>query len=171
MSAPKDHLPNLDGLRTLAAFTVVFGHCHAVCAFPIGPDSSLQGIKHLLFEQAVRGVEFFFVLSGFLITRIVLREQSGPKGFNLRLFWMRRILRIWPVYFLVSALGGCAAATGWPAVAMPHNQWALILTFLDNFDLLYLIEQGLSYGLIVSVLWSVSIEEQWWRGASICRSF
>lgn len=162
MSAAKDHLPNLDGLRTLAAFTVVFGHCHAVCAFPINPDSSLQGLKHLLFDQAVRGVEFFFVLSGFLITRIVLREQDGPAGFQLRLFWMRRILRIWPVYFLVTAVGGLAAATGWPAVAMPHNQWALILTFLENFDLLQLIQQGLPYGLIVSVLWSVSIEEQFY---------
>lgn len=161
MSAAKDHLPNLDGLRTLAAFTVVFGHCHAICAFPIGPDSSLQWFKHLLFEQGVRGVEFFFVLSGFLITRIVLREQTSEGGFHLKLFWLRRILRIWPVYFLVAAIGGMAGLI-WPALAMPHNRWLLILTFLENFDLLHLIQQGLSYGLIVSVLWSVSIEEQFY---------
>ena len=162
MAAEQEHLPNLDGLRTLAAFTVVFGHCQAVCAFPIGPDSSLQWLKRLLFEQAALGVQFFFVLSGFLITRIVLREQRREKGFDLRLFWLRRVLRIWPVYFLVVALGGLAAATGWAAVAMPYNQWGLLLTFLENFDLLHLLKQGLPYGHIFSVLWSVSIEEQFY---------
>lgn len=161
MSA-KEHLPNLDGLRTLAALTVVLGHCNAISAFPIQPDSSLQGLKHFLFGQAVLGVQFFFVLSGFLITRIVLREQDQNNGFDIRLFWLRRILRIWPVYFLVAALAGLGAAFGWPALAMPHNQWPLILTFLENFDLLHLLEQGLPYGMIVSVLWSVSIEEQFY---------
>lgn len=162
LAAEKDHLPNLDGLRTLAAFTVVLGHCHAVSAFPIHADSSLQWLKRLLFEQAALGVQFFFVLSGFLITRIVLREQGQEKGFDIRLFWLRRVLRIWPVYFLVAALGGLAAATGWTDFAMPNNQWPLILTFLENFDLLHLIQQGLPYGRIVSVLWSVSIEEQFY---------
>lgn len=131
-------------------------------AFPIRPDSGLQWLRSLFFEQAALGVQFFFVLSGFLITRIVLKEQSQDKGFDIRLFWVRRILRIWPVYCVVVALGSLLAAMGNPDFAMAHNRWALMLTFLENFDLMRLLQQNLPYGHIVSVLWSVSIEEQFY---------
>src|SRR5436305_1687285 len=78
---PAAHLPALDGLRALAALAVVLCHYWQE-VFPLG------GL----------GVDLFFVLSGFLITRIVLDHGRGPR-FLLH-FYARRNLRIWPIYYL-----------------------------------------------------------------------
>jgi peptidoglycan/LPS O-acetylase OafA/YrhL len=152
------HLPNLDGLRTLAATAVVLGHSH------IFFQGYVPGgwVEDFFFRQAGLGVQFFFVLSGFLITRIALNQMDSPEGFSLRRFWIRRILRIWPVYFLVVAVAALLALTCGPFFNMVYNNWALLLCFLENFDLLALLPQQHAPGFIVSVLWSVSIEEQFY---------
>lgn len=155
------HLPNLDGLRTVAAFLVFLQHCNH---FPIysGAPFFITGLmQRVFFNQAHLGVQFFFVLSGFLITRIVL-EQMDSQRFRLGEFWKRRILRIWPVYFLVCLLGLALSFTGWPNFAMAHNRWPMLLAFLENYDLRSVLAAGLQQGYIVSVLWSVSIEEQFY---------
>ena len=152
------HLPNLDGLRTLAAFSVVVTHCNAFAAIDADQFWGGDWTKQVLFGQARLGVQFFFVLSGFLITTIALQEAK----IDIRRFWLRRILRIWPVYFLVVAVGFLASLTPWPIYAMDNNNWALLLCFLENFDIIPLFRDNIPFGYIVSVLWSVSIEEQFY---------
>ena len=152
------HLPNLDGLRTLAATAVVLGHSHIFFQgyVPSG------WVEDTFFRQAGLGVQFFFVLSGFLITRIALTQMDSPQGFSLKRFWIRRILRIWPVYFLVVGVAALLAYGAGPLFNMFYNNWALMLCFLKNFDLLALLPKQHAPGFIVSVLWSVSIEEQFY---------
>lgn len=155
------HLPNLDGLRTLAALLVFLQHCNHFPIYAGAPYFVVGWLQQLCFNQAHLGVQFFFVLSGFLITRIVLAQRENG-SFRLLHFWMRRIFRIWPVYFLVCLLGALLALSGWPNYAMPNNHWPLLLAFLENYDLKQMLAAGQTQGYVVSVLWSVSIEEQFY---------
>ena len=90
-------MPELDGLRALAVSSVLFAHF-----FPLKYQLSLP------FGSA--GVQLFFVLSGFLITSILLRSKDVKLSKSLKNFYARRFLRIFPLYYLV--LGLCAFV-GW----------------------------------------------------------
>ena len=56
-------------------------------------------------ENGGFGVQLFFILSGYLITTLLLREEARYGRISLRAFWIRRILRIWPLYYLIVAIG------------------------------------------------------------------
>ncbi len=82
---------NLDGLRFICIALVLWHHANPF------PDSPLN-----LFGRGFLGVDFFFVLSGFLITTLLLREADAHGRFSLRDFYLRRIIRIIPVYFVTA---------------------------------------------------------------------
>ena len=92
----KDHIPELDGLRGIAVLMVLWVHLQ-IGAF--GP--AVARLRTLLLPGDF-GVDLFFVLSGFLITRILLVDRSV--GVPVRYFVMRRFLRIFPIYYLTIAL-------------------------------------------------------------------
>jgi hypothetical protein len=85
------YFPLLDGLRCLAILGVVWYHA-AAPSYASGPLS-----------RGFEGVSLFFVISGFLITTLLLREQSETGDISLRSFYLRRTLRIFPVYYGVLA--------------------------------------------------------------------
>lgn len=92
------HILPLDGVRATAALMVLFFHCFQIRNFDSAWGLTLQKIGFL----GQTGVSLFFVLSGFLITRILLQQKSEPHYlFN---FFMRRALRIFPLYFLYLSL-------------------------------------------------------------------
>src|SRR6266699_2522637 len=83
------YIPQFDGLRGLAILLVLIGH-----------SGFLEALPHAgMLEYARFGVDLFFVLSGFLITGI-LTDSKGSRHF-FRNFYARRVLRIWPLYYLV----------------------------------------------------------------------
>jgi len=129
----------LDGLRGLAILIVIAEHWWAYKAV-------------LPFGGAV-GVNIFFVLSGFLITEILLRQRGTPVGAALRKFWWRRSLRIFPVYYLYVAIL-MAAGVPFAASLLP---WALSYTIN-----IYTATTGDIGSLLFSHLWSLSIEEQFY---------
>lgn len=99
--APIKYFKNLDGLRFLAALAVIMGHCqHVIHAYqgysPYEPFAN---------KLASFGVDFFFVLSGFLISYLLMQEINKTGTINIRHFYYRRFLRIWPLYFLVGLIG------------------------------------------------------------------
>jgi len=100
--ADRIYFLNLNGLRFIAAFAVIIHHIEqqkADFALPnIFGNSTIQ-----LFGEL--GVTLFFVLSGFLITYLLLEEEKNTTTIGIRNFYVRRILRIWPLYFLIVILG------------------------------------------------------------------
>ena len=88
----QDHIPGLDGLRGIAALLVLWDHLPETLGGPLH-----NKIKALVWPGFM-GVDIFFVLSGFLITRILLTDRQ--KGRPLKNFLIRRFLRIFPIYYL-----------------------------------------------------------------------
>mgnify|MGYP001627238468 CR=1 FL=1 len=93
--SPKLYFPALDGLRFLAFFLVFTHHHHLFSALPY---------VTFLHTHGWIGVDLFFVLSVYLITKLLTKEFEKTAAIDLTKFFFRRILRIWPVYFLLTGL-------------------------------------------------------------------
>jgi peptidoglycan/LPS O-acetylase OafA/YrhL len=138
------HIPELDGIRGMAALTVVFYHIAQKVIrdesgwFQRFLDACLLGFL---------GVDIFFALSGFLITRILLRNRRAS-GFY-RNFYARRLLRLVPAYLLTIVV---------VAACVPRARGYLLLSlfYVANFSALFHVP--MRYG----VLWSLSVEEQFY---------
>ncbi len=89
---------SLDGLRAISILGVVWFHCWWGTPY----YSKLQSIPVL--RQGEYGVHIFFVISGFLITTLLLREREKFEKISLRDFYVRRALRIWPLYYATVAV-------------------------------------------------------------------
>src|SRR6476660_6758228 len=87
-SMAEKYIPSLNGLRALSIGIVIAVHC-GFKTF----DSPLAGGQF--------GVNIFFVLSGFLITLLLLEEEKLSTGISLKKFYLRRILRIFPAYYIL----------------------------------------------------------------------
>ena len=98
-AAPPRHLPALDGVRGLAILLVLVVHFAGSAADPaLASGSIVERVFVRLIDTSGCGVDLFFVLSGFLITRILLCSRGGVQPF--RRFYARRVLRIFPLYYL-----------------------------------------------------------------------
>lgn len=149
----KGFIPGLDGIRFLAIFMVIIHHC----SFNYEGDSIFL-IKRLT-TLGGNGVDLFFILSGFLITKILL-ENKGSKNY-FKAFYMRRILRIFPLYYLLLIITFIVL----PQFQHPYlEKWKDIdqiwyWLFLSNFAIA---EKG-SFGHgMVDNTWSLAIEEQFY---------
>ncbi|MHA8067323.1 acyltransferase family protein [Aquirufa sp. ROCK2-A2] len=102
MEKQKIYFPNLNGLRFMAAFLVIIHHIEQLKSMFNYANywDSVPFIKII----GKLGVVLFFVLSGFLITYLILSEENSFKKISIRNFYVRRILRIWPLYFLIIIL-------------------------------------------------------------------
>ncbi|WP_157717149.1 acyltransferase [Formosa sp. Hel1_31_208] len=154
-----DRLPNLDPLRFLLASLVMLFHIPQLCRNQGLPYS----IDAPIFNRGTEAVYMFFVLSGFLIIRLIYRQKQRD-AFSIRKFYMRRILRIFPLYYLIVIFGFLFYWLILPALHIPYeNNYNLgegiVLTtfFLPNiFGKLY------QPGGILEILWSIGIEEQFY---------
>ncbi|MBI3517780.1 MAG: acyltransferase [Bacteroidetes bacterium] len=95
-------IPNLDTLRFIAASLVIIHHVELY-----KQSFSIENYFHIPFIKVIGklGVVLFFVLSGFLITTLLLNEKEKKGEISFKKFYIRRILRIWPVYYLIIFLG------------------------------------------------------------------
>jgi len=141
------YIPELQGLRGIAVLAVVFYHCHPRFEHTFLYKPSLWGWA---------GVNLFFVLSGFLITSILLESRNQPHYF--RNFYARRALRIWPIYVLVLIV--CYLNAPW-FIGLPVLEafrtapwWAYIL-FLQNLF-------HIALPPAIGPTWSLAIEEQYY---------
>lgn len=95
------YFSNLDGIRFSAALMVIVHHIEQLKnAFSIGSYWNNDIIRNL----GKLGVILFFVLSGFLISYLLFKEEKEKSTINIKGFYIRRILRIWPLYFLIILL-------------------------------------------------------------------
>ncbi len=142
-----NYLPELDGLRGLAILWVVIYHCHPRLVGTWIYGASLWGWA---------GVILFFVLSGFLITSILLMTRDKPRA--LHNFHARRALRIWPVYILMLVVVYLNAP--WfigPSVldAIKTAPWLAYIFFVQNLF-------HLTLPPAIQPTWALAIEEQYY---------
>ena len=152
--------PGLNGLRFLAAAMVVIMHIHN--------NMGISGLPQLpawpILFKGLYAVSFFFVLSGFLITWLLLQEQQQSNSISIKKFYLRRVFRIWPLYFIVIAAGLFFYWRLAPAMHLgfesdyPHGlAIALYAFFLAN-----LMNSLYHVGGILHVTWSIAVEEQFY---------
>jgi peptidoglycan/LPS O-acetylase OafA/YrhL len=163
--SPRDKIffPNLNGLRFLAALLVVIDHIEGT-RFDLGLFSHWNNPAMALLGQL--GVTLFFALSGFLITYLLLAEKEKLGTVKFQDFYLRRALRIWPLYYVLVGLG---------LLVLPA------LPFFNIPELSALAQEhlGLKLGLYVLILpnvvkelfravpylspaWSIGVEEQFY---------
>jgi peptidoglycan/LPS O-acetylase OafA/YrhL len=139
-------LPSLDGWRAISILLVLGNHCTFVSGFPKG----LKSFFRWIFDGDL-GVRFFFVISGFLITWLMLQEMEQTSAVSLRNFYARRCLRILPVYF--TFLGVLAVLQFLHLNGQSTLSWIGSLTFTRNL---------LGEDPVTAHLWSLSVEEQFY---------
>ncbi len=171
MSTPtRPHFPGLDSLRFWAALMVIIGHV-PMTQTGVGLPSFAWGALFFRGEQAV---SFFFSLSGFLITYLLLDEHARTGRIDVRAFYLRRVLRIWPLYFATIGFGLFFYNFLLPrlgierAVTYPLGLAVLLYVFfLPNLmNALY------SVGGILNPTWSIGVEEQFYLAwAPLVRRF
>ena len=141
------YIASLDGLRFVAFFLVYLHH-----SFYTGYDALSYFQGNMWF-----GVELFFLLSGFLITRLLLAERQQTGTISWKRYGMRRILRIWPLYFTVILL---FSATGW--FNYEDNYWPHFLSFMTFTNNIHSAFAGWPSSPVISPLWTISSEEQYY---------
>ncbi len=156
------YFENLDGLRFLCFLSVFFFHSFYTDSSELKTSSVYHFVKVGIFGNGNIGVNFFFVLSGFLITFLLLEEKKLRGQIKLKNFWLRRILRIWPLFYSCVFFGFVIFPKLKLLLGQIPNETAtpfFYLTFLNNFDFLI---KGIPDSSILGVLWSVAIEEQFY---------
>ena len=157
----KVYFRNLDGLRFIAAFLVILQHCSDYKNFAVPTYSNI--FQPYVAEAGRYGVTLFFVLSGFLITYLLLSEQKKTQTIDIKKFYIRRILRIWPLYFafgilIISTIDIVLRNFGIHDHTPKVTNLLYLATFTINFQLLF----GAYNRGIIEVLWSVCVEEQFY---------
>ena len=155
MGSTRRHFHTFDALRFFACLKVFLQHL-PIFAFP--------WLNYLRAGGGI-GVQFFFVLSGFLITYIIAEEKERTGSLNLKNFFIRRILRIWPLFYLMI---GVAFIT---PIILQHLHlpvsndgyeptWWMSLLFLENYKMIF--THQLPNVSPLAVMWSLCVEEHFY---------
>jgi len=145
----RDHV--LDGLRAVAVLCVIIGHFilfRLASTAPAIPAFTSRAAGSL----AVTGVEIFFLISGYVITRLLLRERLRHGRNDLRAFYARRVLRIIPAFYVYLVAIALLSICGY--LQTPLTETLSAATFLCN--------TGLSCSWFVGHTWSLAVEEQFY---------
>ena len=163
-----NYFRNLDGFRGFAAVFVIIGHCQS-WIFEHS-EKNLHVYVPWGYKLASFGVDFFFVLSGFLISTVLYKELEQNNTINIGRFYTRRILRLWPLYFFygitVIVFGTLIAhSIGFNIEAQSpkilFENLAYLITFTTNFQTLNHDANQYS-SFFLGHYWSLSVEEQFY---------
>lgn len=151
----RTYFPGLNGLRAIAAITVVVLHINEFLPQLFKKEALFKGTN-----IAELSVVLFFVLSGFLITYLLLREKEETETIRLKNFYIKRILRIWPPYFLVLIL----SLLLFPLYkSIPGNPSSIKTPLLYYLLILPNAATVLSINFTpMRPLWSIGVEEQFY---------
>jgi peptidoglycan/LPS O-acetylase OafA/YrhL len=142
-------MPSLDGIRAISILMVLYGHVSSTRDFPVsivGKYGSWFGdVAHL-------GVLVFFVISGFLITSLLMSEREMTGAISLKRFYLRRIVRIFPAFYAFILVMTIATLLG--VVPLTGRDFAYALTYTVNFEA--------NRAFQIGHLWSLSVEEQFY---------
>lgn len=160
----KVFFPSLNGLRFIAAFVVIIHHLEQIKLFFGLP--SLFYKWHFIKIVGELGVTLFFTLSGFLITYLLLVEKERFGTVFVKAFYIRRVLRIWPLYYLIIILG---------LFVLPHISYFDIPVYTEGVHYKFgtkvffyaILFPNIVYNLYdympyIAQSWSIGIEEQFY---------
>lgn len=155
MSRP-ERIPCLDGLRAVAVLMVLAGHAANTV---VGTGGRWTVIMPWAGRYASLGVLLFFVLSGYLITGLLLREQALTGRISLGAFYLRRALRIWPVFFAYIAVMAIFTALGVFKIGV--GQLVSAATFTWNYKHVWS-DAGGDGEWYLGHFWTLAVEQQFY---------
>lgn len=153
------YLKGLNGIRAIAAFGVMFSHINITLDRFNIHNVSLFGFTNRIpnsWSLGEQGVTMFFVLSGFIITYLLMLEQDKKGTINQKHFYFRRALRIWPLYYLYLFL---AFVVSYFTVSKSTDFTILSLYLFMLANVPYILERVFPY---CGQLWSIAVEEQFY---------
>lgn len=183
----KEYFKGLDSLRFFAALAVFFTHVELIKKFTgfgthwIDPEEritkftvfqsvmskEIDPLSPLISYSSALGVVFFFVLSGFLITFLLLKEKEQNNSIAIKKFYLRRALRIWPLYYLIFILGFFVLPY-LDFFAVPGQDNFFQQNFWGNLTLYAFFMPNLAFSIYTTAVpnigqsWSIGVEEQFY---------
>ena len=150
------YFKGLNGLRFIAAYLVLMHH-----AEQIRLKYDLFSLKAFsLFNNGGLAVSFFFVLSGYLITYLLLREVKVTQDVAGRKFYVRRILRIWPLYYFLVVLGTLAVPLALQIIDHPYQMPYTFGEVIGYYVFFAPFMVNVLFGHhLLEPLWSIGVEE------------
>jgi peptidoglycan/LPS O-acetylase OafA/YrhL len=139
----RGRIPGLDGLRAISILIVLCAHSMGTPHMPAIPNTEVFGDL---------GVRTFFVISGFLITTLLRAEYEKTGRISLRDFYIRRVYRIFPAFYVYLAVILVLAAIGW--ITVPTQDAVFAATYTMNFHA--------QRAWWLGHLWSLAVEEQFY---------
>ena len=140
------HIPSLDGIRAVSIALVLVGHLAGTPNFLNRESLSWAG------DVGALGVRVFFVISGYLITRLLMAEHERYGGISLARFFLRRTFRIFPAFYAFLAVLAVGQGFGW--ISLTRADFFRAATYTINYF------PGRSWE--VGHLWSLAVEEQFY---------
>lgn len=183
----KEYFKGLDSLRFFAALAVFFTHVELIKKFTgygshwIDPEErvtkfnlfqsvmskEIDSLSPIIAYSSALGVVFFFVLSGFLITYLLLQEKKETGVIQVGKFYLRRAFRIWPLYYLIFILGFFILPY-LKIFAVPGQDLFFHQNFWGNFILYGFFMPNLAFSIYTTAVpnigqsWSIGVEEQFY---------
>lgn len=149
-----NYRPEIDGLKAIAVVAVIFYH------------AQITIFDYKIFKGGFIGVDIFFIISGYLITLIILKEFYATGNFSFKYFYQRRARRILPLLFFVILISSFFA---WKYLLPMHlvdfsKSVFYLLGFSSNFYFHYSVQYGSENALLKPLLhtWSLSVEGQYY---------
>ncbi len=158
------YFEGLNGLRFFAALAVIITHIELTKNF-FKIQNCWQS-STLIFNLGGLGVYFFFVLSGFLITYLLIIEKQKTGTVAVKKFYIRRVLRIWPLYFLILIVG-FFVLPNFKQIDIQYQKVYFEQNFFPNLILFLFMLPNLAFSIFPAVphigqLWSIGVEEQFY---------
>jgi len=149
MTTTQKFIPSLNGLRAVSILIVLLSHWDRTAGMPAGLAGALSSVFY-----GTIGVRMFFVISGFIITLLLLRELESNGTINFRAFYYRRILRIFPPFYAYLIVICILKMSG--LVYIDTANIVVAFLYLENFRL------APETNWLVIHSWSLSVEEQFY---------
>jgi peptidoglycan/LPS O-acetylase OafA/YrhL len=149
IAAPGHRIPSLDGFRAISILMVLYGHLGGTRNYP---GATVGVLGRWLGDLGHLGVLVFFVISGFLITTLLKAEREKTGTISLKQFYLRRVLRIFPAFYVLILALLLATWLGW--IHLIGRDFLFATTYMVNYYP--------DHPWQIGHLWSLSIEEQFY---------
>ena len=154
-----NRINSLDGIRAVSIIMVILGHATSTI-----PVYLTNNIFFRIISQSHLGVMIFFVISGYLITKILIKEKIQNERIDFKKFYFRRFLRIFPIFYLYLFVLILLKNTIYPDIFNSYVTIFFSAIYLWNYKDLFLLNQqyDVNGSWFMGHLWSLSMEEQFY---------